>query len=102
MSQITINLDSDTAHKFNSFVQAFGSKELLFEKFIEYHKSKLNREIAAMQLDLDTFEEKYSMNSEEFFQRFEAGQLGDEKDFIVWSGLYELQQDSKQKLNMLS
>jgi hypothetical protein len=101
MSQITINLDSYTAEKFNSFVQAFGSKEMLFEKFIEYHKNKLSREIASMQVDLDTFEKQYNMSSEEFFGKFEDGQLGDENDFIIWAGVYELQKDSKEKLNML-
>jgi hypothetical protein len=101
MSQITINLDSHTAEKFNSFVQAFGSKELLFEKFIEYHKNKLIREIAAMQIDLDAFENNITCIAKSFFKGLRTGQLGDENDFILWAGLFELQRDSKERLNLL-
>ena len=101
MTQVIIELQSHVASRLNNLVQFFGSKELLFDKFIEYHTKKLKREIARMQEDLDKYEKQYNMKSAVFFKQFEAGKLGDSKDFILWSGIYEMQLDSKQKLQKL-
>jgi hypothetical protein len=102
MSQITLEINSDTADKLNAYIRSFGSKDLLLDKFIEYHKNKLRKEIARLQLDLNDFEKDYKMTSMEFFEKFESGNLGDERDFIVWSGIYEMFLESKQKLEQLS
>jgi hypothetical protein len=102
MSQITLEINSDTAEKLSAYIRSFGSKDLLFEKFIEFHKSKLRKEIARIQIDLTDFEKKYEMTSKEFSSKFESGYLGDERDFIVWSGIYDMFLESKQKLEQLS
>jgi hypothetical protein len=51
--------------------------------------------------DLRQFEMRYSMSSSSFQQRFEAGELGDAMDFFEWSGLYELHQDLKTRVQRL-
>ncbi len=51
--------------------------------------------------DMREFEQRYDMNSENFYQRFAAGELGDEIDFFEWSGLYELRQDILNKIERL-
>jgi len=101
MQTITIELQNETANKFEEIIQAFGTKELMFEQFLKFHIRKLKREISRMQTDLKKFETKFSMSSEEFFEKFENGELGDEKDFIIWSGVYEMQQSCKNKLKKL-
>ncbi|MFZ1757036.1 MAG: hypothetical protein WBO46_21225 [Caldilineaceae bacterium] len=40
--------------------------------------------------DLRGFEEKYEMASDEFYRRFQAGEMGDDMEIIEWSALYEL------------
>jgi hypothetical protein len=47
------------------------------------------------------FEEKYSMSSEEFYQKFEQGVMGDNEDYIVWSGIYEMFYENEKKLSEL-
>lgn len=101
MSKITIDLNPDTASKMNSYFKAFGSKEMLFEEFISFHKNKLTREIARMQIELDNFEKKYKLASTEFYEKFEKGLMGDESDLLIWAGIYEMQKDSKEKLKRL-
>lgn len=101
MSKITIDLNPDTASKLDSFVKAFGSKEILFEEFISFHKSKLTREIVQMQIELDAFEKKYNMDSKELYEKFEKGLLGDENDYMIWAGIFEMQKDSREKLKKL-
>ena len=48
--------------------------------------------------DLREFEERYGMDSQTFYERFEAGELGDDMDFFEWAGLYELRQDIVMKV----
>ena len=101
MTQITVELQNDIAYKFNNLMQVFTNKELLFEKFIEFHIKKLRREIARMQEDLDTYEKRYHKKSSKFYEEFEQGELDDSEDFILWSGIFEMQLNCKQKLKKL-
>ena len=82
-------------------MQVFNTKELLIEKFIEYHVKKLKREVARMQEDLDTYEKLYNKKSPEFYEEFEQGKLEDSEDFILWAGIYEMQLNCNQKLQKL-
>jgi len=36
--------------------------------------------------ELQKFEARYGMKSDEFYRRFEAGELGDAMDFFEWAG----------------
>ncbi len=47
------------------------------------------------------FENRYGMSSATFYDRFEAGKLGDAMDFFEWAGLYELRQDILKKIRRL-
>jgi hypothetical protein len=47
-------------------------------------------DIEALQQQLHTFEKRYSLKTSEFYARFLRGEMGDERDFIVWAGLQEL------------
>ncbi|MFT5916553.1 MAG: glycerophosphoryl diester phosphodiesterase [Flammeovirgaceae bacterium] len=102
MAQITIELDNSLAEKLDSLMRFFGSKDMMFSQFIEYHRKNAQREIARMQIDLDAYEAKYEMDSETFYQSFEKGDLDDSKDYMLWSGIYEMQLDSKKRLAELS
>jgi hypothetical protein len=101
MTQITLELQNEIAAKMNNLVQFFRSNELMFSSFIEFHAKKLKREIASMQEDLDKYEQNYKMKSSDFFEQFENGELNDSQDFTLWSGIYEMQLDCKQKLQKL-
>ena len=56
----------------------------------ELSVQKLDTE--ALQQQLHTFETRYSLKTSEFYTRFLRGEMGDERDFIVWAGLQELLQ----------
>ncbi|NER08331.1 MAG: hypothetical protein F6K17_40195 [Okeania sp. SIO3C4] len=101
MAHITIDVQGDLANKFNNLMLLFDNKEQLVEKFIDYHVKKFKREISRIQTDLDEYEKKYNMSSTDFYEQFEAGKLGDDMDFIIWSGIYGLQLERKQKLQEL-
>ena len=102
MAQITIELDSSLASKLDSLIRIFGDKDLMFKKFVEFHRKNTQREIVRIQTDLDAYEQKYDMSSKHFYEAFERGELEDSEDYILWSGIYEMQQDSKKRLDALS
>lgn len=101
MQTVKIELDTATAGKFDDYVSLFGGKELMFNEFIRYHISRIKRGIAQMQADLDKYELKYSMKTADFYRQFENGTLGDDNDFMLWAGIYELQTEAKNKLSKL-
>jgi hypothetical protein len=39
---------------------------------------------------LKQFEEQYQMPSQQFYQRFQAGELGDSVDFFEWNAYFEM------------
>lgn len=98
MRQVTLELNNYIADKFDKYIKLFGSNELMFDKFIDYHINRLKREISRMQASLDKYEKKYNMKTEQFYKQFDKGEIGDDKDYMLWAGIYEMQLDSKQKL----
>ena len=94
MAQITIELDNSLASKLDGLIRFFGDKDMMFNKFVEFHCKNTQREIVRIQADLDAYEQKYDMSSKHFYEAFERGKLEDSEDYILWSGIYEMQQDS--------
>lgn len=39
---------------------------------------------------LREYERRYGYSTIEFYERFEAGELGDDDDLMMWAGLYHL------------
>ena len=69
----------------------------LLDISLSQHRLRLKR----YEQDMREFEQRYDMNSENFYHRFAAGELGDEIEFFEWSGLYELRQDILNKIARL-
>lgn len=101
MEQLTLTLPTNYVRKMQTLINIFGNDNLFVDKFFEYHINRLKREIARMQLALNKYEKKYDMSSEQFYKKIEAEELGDDKDFVMWSGIYELLLDSKKQLSLL-
>ncbi len=70
-------------------------------KIIEYEKEKTIKEVDMLKEELSRFESTYQMSSEDFFNRFEKGDLGDKEDFFEWSAMYQMYQRSVDRLNIL-
>ena len=56
------------------------------EKIIALERATAHRELAELQERLQAFETRYQMPSENFYQRFRAGELGDAMDTVEWRG----------------
>lgn len=58
-------------------------------------------ELLDLEKRLKTFEIQYQMSSENFYQRFRAGELGDTIDFFEWSVFYEMWSAAQNQLETL-
>lgn len=47
-------------------------------------------ELLRMERELSHLEDELGMTSEEFANRYQSGQLGDDFHFIIWAGKYRL------------
>ena len=64
---------------------------------IEYD-SKIDA-LVAISKRLSTYEGRYRMESEEFFDRFTKGQTEDSEDFIEWANEYQYYLDLRQEVD---
>lgn len=51
--------------------------------------------------DLTQYELHHGMDSDSFFARFEAGELGDEVELVRWANKYEIYQETKADLEQV-
>lgn len=50
---------------------------------------------------ISEFENCYSMNSAEFYRRYEKGEMGDDMDFIEWASTVEMIRNIDKRLYLL-
>ncbi len=60
----------------------------------EYLLSKFHKKI-------QQFEEEYSMSTEDFIERYEAGELGDKEEYMEWKALHESIEHWQNKIKKL-
>jgi hypothetical protein len=72
--------------------------EAFAQGIINYQITELQKAILNSQLDLQSYEKNYQMPSDSFYEKFLQGELNDDEDFMIWSGLYELLIENKNKL----
>lgn len=70
-------------------------------KIIHFKIDKYKKELKALENDLKVFEKKYRMETKKFFKDFEAGELGDDIDFVEWSSLYKIYQRITDRMDIL-
>lgn len=54
-----------------------------------------------LERDLSELEKRYGMNSQEFFQSWQAGHLEDSADFMDWNALYQMKLEIQERLELL-
>jgi hypothetical protein len=51
---------------------------------------------------MQVFENQYHLKSQEFYPRYESGELGDEMDFMEWSSTIEMVRNVDKRLAVLN
>ena len=70
-------------------------------KVISYEIAKTIEESNELSAELKIYEQRLGMPSEDFFRKFNAGELGDSADFFEWSALYQMYLRASERLNIL-
>lgn len=70
-------------------------------KIIEHEKEKTFSDVRLLKKDLSQFEREYNISSEEFFSRFEKGELGDKEGYFEWSAIFQMYKRTTERLKML-
>lgn len=94
----------DALHKLEVLKETYSDQaefDQILGKLLDVALSQQQLRLERYQQDLRKFEERYGMDSAAFYQRFEAGELGDAMDFFEWAGLHELRQDLVEKIRRL-
>ncbi len=72
------------------------------DKVLQRERDQMQTQLARIQRRLATFERQCGWSTPEFYEQFEEGDLGDEADFFEWSASWEMVQELRQGLALLS
>jgi len=101
MLNLQLHIQPQTEQKLKKILTYTHDQEMFVLNIIAYQITELQKGILNLRLDMKQFEEKYRITTEEFYQQFEQGISGDNEDFIVWSGIYEIFRENEQRLQEL-
>ncbi|MEX2750270.1 MAG: hypothetical protein Q6366_000150 [Candidatus Freyarchaeota archaeon] len=77
MPSLSVDVKSEIARR--ALIGALTGEQTLARNAISRTKKRLKE-----------YERRYGMKTEEFYQRFKSGELGDMDDYVDWAGEYEL------------
>ena len=101
MLDFHLSVQPKTEQRLKIILNSVEDEENFAQGIINDEIAKLQRAILNLRLDLKVFEQKYQITSEQFYQEFSQGFLGDEEDFIIWSGVYEMLSQNEIQLQKL-
>jgi len=70
-------------------------------KIIAHQFARDQADLQVLQRDLAELERKHGISSKEFYERFQAGQMSDEADFMEWNVLYKMATKLQNRLSIL-
>jgi hypothetical protein len=71
------------------------SKEVIAHGVMNAVKDRLTvikQDIQELDIDLESFRRKCELSDENFLEKFENGELGDDEDFFIWESTIKLKQ----------
>lgn len=98
MLNFQLAIQPQTEQRLRKILDDTQDYEAFAQGIINYQITELQKAILNIQLDLQSYEKNYQMPSDRFYEKFLQGDLNDDEDFMIWSGLYELLIENKNKL----
>jgi hypothetical protein len=72
------------------------------DELTRYKIEGLEKDLKDIGTGLNIFEDKYGMDSDEFYHKFESGILGDEMDYLECSSLRDMHKRIKERLEIIN
>jgi uncharacterized protein YukE len=76
--------------------------ERTLAKLLRQEAEACQAQLSQLQADLSEFEQKYHRSSAEFYQQFQAGQTGDDMDYVEWASLVQMADNLTKRLRLLT
>jgi len=71
------------------------------DKLFGVERAESLRQLEQIQKDLQAMEDKYGMDSETFYRKYQAGETDDRMDFVEWASLVQMAINLKERLALL-
>jgi hypothetical protein len=71
-------------------------------KLVRLEIEQTEKDLQRLKARLQHYEEAYDLNSEVFYQRFRAGDMGDDATFVEWSIFWDMYQATTRRLHELA
>jgi len=75
--------------------------ESTLDKLLGRERQRLVGQLARLKSQTAYFEGRYGWTSDDFYPRFERGELGDDMDFIEWSATVEMIRNLQSQIDSL-
>ncbi len=75
--------------------------ESTLDKLLGRERQRLDGQLVRLKSQAMDFERRYGWTSEEFYPRFERGELGDDMDLIEWSATIEMIRNLQSQIDSL-
>ena len=98
---ITLQLSEKTEQRLKQVINLYKNEDKFFNKFIDFQINEIKLGLHNIKNDLAKFEKKYKMKTETFYNNFENGKIGDEDDYMLWAGIYEMYLRDEKKLKQI-
>ncbi len=73
----------------------------VLDKLLDRERQNLLKQRDQLRAELEHFEQLYGTDSSEFYAKFERGEMGDDIDFVDWSGAWRVYQTILDSLAVL-
>jgi len=101
MLNLHLNVNAKTAKRLKKVLKYSRDEETFAQNVIAHQLTELRRGILNLKIDMQVFEEKYRLSSQDFHKKFRQGEMGDEEDIITWAGLVEMIEENEKRLREL-
>lgn len=71
------------------------------DKLLAQQRAEDVASLRVLRADLDELEQRYSMTSDAFAQRYRDGAISDNADFVEWNALFRMYTRLQNRLNLL-
>jgi len=70
-------------------------------KLLAREQTRMEHLIQRLKQELKQFEQTYHLLSQEFYARYNRGEMGDEMDFIEWAATLEMLANAEKRMTLL-
>ncbi len=72
------------------------------DKLLQHEAEEYGKHLRDTEAELADFERRHGLTTDEFFQRWQAGEAGDSLDFTEWAALAQMRARLREQLSLLT